>query len=161
MENHLEAKSRMQGMLMGDRLRWQRWESSVLVTVPGAGTAEGLHKKAPYWHENGGSQISTLEAKGKRQKKGGAANHHSSAVAELSHHSTYLPAPPPAVCLQMWEQDEWHWESVLVILCCLPTFCEVLGCRKWTNERFFFIVLHIINLFLGQEVKQHTHRWNV
>lgn len=97
MENHLEAKSRMQGMLMGDRLRWQRWESSVLVTVPGAGTAEGLHKKAPYWHENGGSQISTLEVKGKQQKKGGAANHHSSAVAELSHHSTYSPAPPLAV----------------------------------------------------------------
>lgn len=32
MENRLEAKSRRQGMLMGNRLRWQRWESSVLLT---------------------------------------------------------------------------------------------------------------------------------
>lgn len=69
MENHLEAKSRVQGMLMGNRLRWQRWESSVLVTVPGAGTAEGkphtdmkmgAHRSAPWRPKESGRRREVL-----------------------------------------------------------------------------------------------------
>lgn len=150
MENCLEAKS----LIQGNADMWPTETTRVRTLNPRQQClALGLLRDC----------ISTLESKGKWQKEGGAANHHSPAVAELRHHCL-LPCFSPGCAYRC--ENRRASSSIRRCACetmLLTNICEVgvLGCRKWTNDGFFFIVLHIINLFLGKKVNQHTQRWSV
>lgn len=148
---------------MCNRLRLQGWERSILVNSAWCWDCWGTALESPILMWKWGLTDQHLGDQ-RKVAEGGRCCQPPQLSCSRAQTSLYLlPCFSPGCayrCENRWASSSIRtctWETTL-----LTNICEVgvLGCRKWTNDGFFFIVLHIINLFLGQEVNQHTKRWS-